>query len=127
MALKVVNLATGYQLIDQLRRHFWDRWSHEYISGLQERTKCRLKKEELKPGDMVVFKEENLPPLKWRLARVHQLYPGSDGVCRVADFITYRGIERRGLNRVCPLPVDDGLESLERTTFQGGQIGNAHH
>ncbi|CAH0721339.1 unnamed protein product, partial [Brenthis ino] len=76
---------------------------------------------------MVVFKEENLPLLKWRLARVHQLYPGSDGVCRVADFITYRGIERRGLNRVCPLPVDDGLESLERTTFQGGQIGNAHH
>lgn len=114
------NIRTRYQLIDQIRRHFWNRWSHEYLSELQERKKCRLKKEELKPGDMVVFKEENLPPLKWRLARVHQLYPGSDGVCRVADFITYRGIERRGLNRVCPLPVNDDLESLERATFQGG-------
>lgn len=61
---------------------------------------------------MVIFKEENLPPMKWKLARVRRLYAENDGICKVADFRTTKGIERRGLNKVCPLP-DDEDELLE--------------
>ncbi|CAG9136732.1 unnamed protein product [Plutella xylostella] len=127
-----MKIRTRYQLIEQYRQSFWSRWSKEYLAETQQRTKCRLKHENLKPGDMVVFKELNLPPMKWKLARVQHMYPGSDGVCRVADFITYRGVERRALNKVCPLPVtaddeDDAetLKEISTSSFQGGQNVNA--
>ncbi|KAG7307103.1 hypothetical protein JYU34_007243 [Plutella xylostella] len=127
-----MKIRTRYQLIEQYRQSFWSRWSKEYLAETQQRNKCRLKHENLKPGDMVVFKELNLPPMKWKLARVQHMYPGSDGVCRVADFITYRGVERRALNKVCPLPVtaddEDDAETLKEIStsfFQGGQNVNA--
>lgn len=84
-----MKIRTRYQLVEQLRRHFWERWRKEYLAELQQRTKWRTLQTNLKEGDLVVFKEPNLPPLKWRLGRVQRLYPGDDGVVRVADFNTY--------------------------------------
>ncbi|XP_061724898.1 uncharacterized protein LOC133530859 [Cydia pomonella] len=111
-----------YQRIEQLRQHFWQRWRNEYLAELQQRTKWRQRQKELKVGDLVVFKEENTPPLKWRLGRALHLYSGADGVCRVADFTTQKGVVRRALNRVCPLACTNDLES---SSFQGGQGVNA--
>lgn len=63
--------ATGrlsrYQHLEQLRQHFWRRWSKEYISELQLRTKWRSNLNPLQEGVLVILKEDNLPPLKWRL------------------------------------------------------------
>ncbi|XP_067217199.1 uncharacterized protein [Linepithema humile] len=58
-----------WQLIQNLQQHFWNRWSKEYISELQQRTKWRKSSQQIKEGMMVLIKEENLPPFKWRLAR----------------------------------------------------------
>lgn len=109
-----------YQRIEQLRQHFWQRWRVEYLAELQQRTKWRLRQRDLKTGDLVVFKEENVAPLYWRLGRVHQLYPGKDGITRVADFLTARGTIRRAVNRVCPLLTSEDLESQGSSQdFQG--------
>lgn len=95
-----------FQRVEQLRQHFWSRWSKEYVSELQQRTKWRSCKDTLKLGTLVVIKEENLPPLKWRLGRVVAIHPGSDGIVRVADIKTSAGVLRRAFNRICPLPVE---------------------
>ncbi|XP_049886269.1 uncharacterized protein LOC126380933 isoform X1 [Pectinophora gossypiella] len=111
-------LTSRYQLIEALREHFWIRWHNEYLSELQKRTKWRSPYTSLKEGSMVVFKENNVPPMKWRLGRLHRHYPGKDGVARVADFVTYRGIERRALNKVCPLMLEeDMLEKASTSTI----------
>ncbi|KAF9412367.1 hypothetical protein HW555_009112, partial [Spodoptera exigua] len=47
----------------------------------------------------------------WKMGRVQQVYPGSDGVVRVADFKTYRGTERRAVNKVCPLLTNQEEEA----------------
>ncbi|XP_053623554.1 uncharacterized protein LOC128682758 [Plodia interpunctella] len=114
-----------YKLIETCRQQFWNRWSKEYLAEMQQRNKNKIRNRELKVGDMVVFKEP-LPPLKWRMGRVCRLYPGTDKVCRVADFITQRGIERRALNRVCLLPTD-GWDCLKEasSSFKGGQDAKA--
>ncbi|XP_049866291.1 uncharacterized protein LOC126366990 [Pectinophora gossypiella] len=39
-------------------------------------------------GSVVVLIDNTLPPLQWRLARVQQLHPGSDGVTRVVTVRT---------------------------------------
>lgn len=94
-----------FKRIEQLRQSFWKRWSTEYISELQRRTKWQSDQGDLKEGTLVLIKEDNLPPLKWRLGRVTKsLYPGSDKITRVADIRTATGIVRRAFSKICPLP-----------------------
>ncbi|CAK1600414.1 unnamed protein product [Parnassius mnemosyne] len=93
-----------YQRIQQLRQHFWRRWSKEYLSELQQRSKWRSNADTLGTGDLVVLKEDNLPPLKWRLGRITAFHPGADGINRVADIRTATGIVRRPFCKICPLP-----------------------
>ncbi|XP_060804621.1 uncharacterized protein LOC132902670 [Amyelois transitella] len=57
---------TRFQRIEQLRQHFWARWSKEYIAELQQSTKWRTDQDNLKLDTLVVVKNDNLPPLKWR-------------------------------------------------------------
>nr|XP_013190109.1 unnamed protein product [Amyelois transitella] len=95
-----------FQRIEQLRQHFWARWSKEFVSELQHRTKWQKGNDTLKLGALVVVKEDHLPPLKWRLGRVIAVHPGSDRIVRVADITTSVGVIRRAFNRICPLPVD---------------------
>ncbi|XP_026745831.1 uncharacterized protein LOC113507176 [Trichoplusia ni] len=91
--------------IEQLRQHFWTRWSKEFIAELQQRVKWHSSKDSLKLDTLVVIKEENLPPLKWRLGRIVAIHPGTDGIARVADVKTSNGIIRRAFSKICPLPV----------------------
>lgn len=98
-----------YRMIEGLRLQFWARWRNEYLSELQQRYKGRTHNKNIQVGDLVVFKEDGLPPLKWRIGKAERLYPGSDNVCRVADFLTFRGIERRAINKVCLLPIEDNV------------------
>lgn len=116
------NCPNRYQKIEQMRQHFWTRFHDEYLSELQQRTKWREKRNELKEGDLVVIKDDNVPPMRWRLGRVHQLYKGRDGITRVADFKTAKGMVKRAVNRVCLLPVRDTEVdgSLASQGFQGG-------
>jgi hypothetical protein len=44
-----------YQRIEQLRQHFWTRWSKEYVSELQVRTKWRTHYEALKLDALVLI------------------------------------------------------------------------
>lgn len=93
-----------YKRIEHMRQTFWRRWSKEFISELQGRSKWRTRGQNLQVDDLVLLKEENSPPLHWRLGRVKQLFPGADGVTRVVDITTARGVVRRAINRICLLP-----------------------
>ncbi|XP_026743914.1 uncharacterized protein LOC113505437 isoform X3 [Trichoplusia ni] len=73
---------------------------------LQIRNKWRTDKGQPHPGDMVVIKDDRLPPNRWLLGRVTTVYPGTDGVNRVADVATTSGTLRRAWNRLCPLPMN---------------------
>ncbi|XP_063372656.1 uncharacterized protein LOC134660793 [Cydia amplana] len=99
-----------YARIEKIRQHFWNRWQREYISELQERTKWRTNTAKLNLGDLVLLHEDHVPPLCWRLGRVTRLFPGADGVARVADVTTTKGCVRRPLVRLCPLPSPEDLK-----------------
>ncbi|XP_045450304.1 uncharacterized protein LOC123659081 [Melitaea cinxia] len=107
---ETISDATGltmnrYRRIEQLRQQFWRRWSREYIGELQQRTKWKTHHDDLTIDHLVLIKDENLPPLKWRLGRITRIYPGTDGVTRVADIRTATGTTRRAFSKICPLPL----------------------
>ncbi|XP_061706638.1 uncharacterized protein LOC133517360 [Cydia pomonella] len=99
---------TRYQRVEQLRQHFWSRWSREYVTELQARSKWRFQSDDLKENTLVVIKEDNAPPLKWSLGRIVKTYPGKDGVSRVADVrMPSGGTVRRAFSKLCPLLQPD--------------------
>ncbi|KAL0832416.1 hypothetical protein ABMA28_000653 [Loxostege sticticalis] len=99
-----INRLTRYERIEALRQHFWKRWHAEYLRQLQQRNKWMTNNTQLNTDKLVLLKDENLPPLKWKLGRITKLYPGQDGIARVADVRTIDGIVRRAACKICPLP-----------------------
>lgn len=98
---------TRYQHLTQMFQHFWTRWSREYLVNLQQRTKWQFSSSTLfQPGTMVLVIDENLPPLKWQLGRVTEVFVGDDQVIRVASVKTARGIVKRATAKLCPLPFE---------------------
>lgn len=101
------NRLSRWQYIEQLRQHFWARWSKEYLGQLQGRSRWRTSSDKaIQPGALVVLKEDNLPPLMWRLARITELHPGADGVVRVVTVKTSSGFTKRAVRNICLLPVE---------------------
>jgi len=95
-----------WQAIQQRQQAFWKRWSSEFISRLQQRPKWIKEQPQLEVNSIVIIKDENLPPSKWRLGRVIALHPGKDGNVRVATIKTLTGEIKRPITKLCVLPID---------------------
>jgi hypothetical protein len=54
---------------------------------------------------LVLLREDNLPPLSWRLAIIIETFPGPDGHVRVATVKTSSGQFRRPIHKLVALPV----------------------
>lgn len=97
-----------WQVLQQAVQHFWKRWSVDYLHQLQQRSKWFRNDTHtpLREGSVVVLADNTLPPLKWRLARVHQLHPGADGITRVVTVRIGNTLAKRPVVKVCPLPFE---------------------
>ena len=61
---------------------FWARWKVEYLNTLQVRNKWNKPRRNLKPGGVVIVKDEDTPRNIWPLARIEETYPSNDGLVR---------------------------------------------
>lgn len=98
------NRLSLFQRISQMQQRFWNRWSVDYLNLLQNRPKWLRQQPNVKTDDLVLLKEDNVPPLKWSLARVAEAIPGRDGKVRVVKLKTSLGEFTRPITKVCPLP-----------------------
>ena len=98
------NRLQRYDVIEKVRQGFWKRWASEYVSELQKRTKWKNNQDSLTLNQLVLIKDDNLPPLRWNLGRIVRIHPGADGISRVADLLTASGVTRRAFSKICPLP-----------------------
>ena len=104
------NRLSRWQRVEKLRELFWHRGQREYLTELQKRHKwCKSPSQPLDVGTMVVLRDDNVPPLQWKLGRLIDLHPGSDGVTRVVTVKTATGSTRRGVNRLCVLPIETNV------------------
>ena len=99
------NCLSVYQNLQRMRQHFWNRWSREYLNGLQMRHRRSTGVTSPFVGQLVLIVDESTPPLVWPLARITELHPGSDGVCRIVSLRTVRGNTKRAVTKICPLPA----------------------
>jgi hypothetical protein len=106
-----VNRLSRWQYVQHLRNEFWKRWSGEYLMELQTRSKWRTKKQNVTPGMVVLIKEDNLPPQCWKLGKIETTFPGKDDMVRVVELRTAKGILKRPISKLAPLPILDNLPS----------------
>jgi hypothetical protein len=95
---------TRWQLIQQMSQHFWQRWSKEYLTTLQQRT-AKKDRSHIAVGQLVLIREDSLPPLQWLLGRVTEVKPGQDGLVRVVVLRTKGGTIERPVVKTCVLPI----------------------
>ena len=108
-----LNRLSRWQFVERLRAHYWTRWSREYLTSLQRRSKW--KQEGDNPnlvGSMVVLMEDGLPPLSWHIGRIQDIHPGDDGQVRVVSVKTSRGIVKRSLQKICLIPIEETPQKM---------------
>ncbi|XP_033247831.1 uncharacterized protein LOC117188305 [Drosophila miranda] len=95
-----------WRLVSSVRQAFWQRWSREYVLGLQIRGKWHQQQPNLEEGDLVIVAEDNLPPQEWLVGRVIATHAGEDGMVRVVEIRTSTGaVFRRPIHKLAPLPM----------------------
>ena len=103
-----ISLLRRWHLCQQMVRHFWQRWSSEYLSTLNKYTKWCHPTRNVSVGDLVILREDNIIPGKWPMARVVQVYPGKDGLVRVVTVKTAQGTYKRPITKIAVLlPIEN--------------------
>ena len=99
-----------FKVISRLCDHLWNRWKREYLSALRESHRNKTR-DVVWPtlGEVVLIHDEG-PRAKWRLGRIVRLYPGGDGVVRVAQVKTDAGQFNRPVVKLYPLEAGPTIE-----------------
>lgn len=87
-----------------------ERWSREYLSQLQEKSKWKSEKgPKVKVSSIVLLNNNNPTSLRWLMRRVFQVMSGKHGMIRVAEVYTAGGMASRAVRKLSPLPLEDRL------------------
>ncbi|XP_011858578.1 PREDICTED: uncharacterized protein LOC105556116 [Vollenhovia emeryi] len=101
------NRLDRWELIQRSLQDFWKRWAAEYVANLQSRVKWKTEQNNLKVNDLVLLRDDNIQPLKWRMGRVIETHTGKDGLVRIVTVRTSSGTTKRAVSKLCKLPVND--------------------
>lgn len=102
-----MNRLNRWRRVTQAFQQIWSRWQKEYLAQLQQRNRWEKEKgPRVKIGTVVLMKEDNIPPLQWKLGKVVQLHTGPDNVVRVVTLLSAKGQFTRAVRMVCPLPFE---------------------
>ena len=102
----VDNCSPPKQQIQIIMLHFGNRWTKEYVTTLQERSKWRRETSNLKVGDLDSITDDKSAPLQWPIGRMHFVYSGADSAVRVVKVKTPTGIHNRPVQKLIKLPFD---------------------
>ncbi|XP_054708165.1 uncharacterized protein LOC129217975 [Uloborus diversus] len=101
-----ISIGERYKLTSQISQSFYKAWSKDYLTQLQARNKWKTPCVDLCCNDIVLIKDENLPPLKWRMARVTETIDSSDSRVRAVTLKTSTGELRRPIHKLVKLPIE---------------------
>lgn len=132
----ILNSLGRYQFLQRLVQEFWKNWSSEYLTQFQIRKKWKTPHENIQIGQIVLVKEDNLPPASWLYGRVVKTYAGNDSLVRSVDIQTRFGETRlkdhqpqktnivsRPIHKLCLLPTEDNERLSAGNALTPGENG----
>ena len=103
-----ISILSRWHLCQALVRHLWQRWSADYLDTFKCASKWHNPLRNLHV--IVIFREDNVIPAKWPLARVVTAHTGNDGLVHVVSVKTSTGMYRRPVTKVVLLPTEPSSE-----------------
>lgn len=100
------NRLTFWQRSTKMTQQIWKKWSESYLNTLQQRSKWYVKKDNVKVGDLVIIKEDNVAVCNWPLGRITEVFSGLDNKIRVVTVKPQRGLYKRSISKICLLPLE---------------------
>lgn len=88
---------------------FWAQWQNEYLMSLLPRKKW-LKETNFQLNQLVLIKDENLPPSYWLMGRIIGLHKNKDGLVRSVKIKTAKNTLTRAVQKLCVLPIEPMIE-----------------
>jgi len=111
-----VNLNKRMRYCQSLRNELRKRFRSEYLGQLARRV-TKGRNVPVKIGDIVLVGQDNRKRLDWPLAQIIKVFPGKDGIVRVAKVKTATGELVRPIQRLYPI--------LEMSDTSGSNIDNS--
>lgn len=100
-------LRKRWRQVQFLANEFWDRWKKEYLLSLQQRQIWQKNRRDTKVNDIVILREESSPRNHWKIARVVEVYPSSDGrVRKVKLQLSDSSLDSQGKRTTKPTYLD---------------------
>ena len=100
------SLRQRWRRLQQLNTEFWRRWMRGYLPTLQARHKWTEVRRNLQEGEVVLLLDPHAPRGTWPMARVEKTYPGPDGLVRVVDVKTSKGLYKRPVTKIIRLEME---------------------
>ena len=101
------DLNERFVYLNEIIHKFKTVWKKEYLGSLLDRAQTRKLNNPngyLKIGDVYLI-HDDCPRSMWKLGKVVELFPGSDGLIRVVKLKTQNGMTTRSINKIYPLEV----------------------
>nr|XP_033494102.1 uncharacterized protein LOC117264333 [Epinephelus lanceolatus] len=104
--------------VQYLAEQFWSRWKREYLSQIATRQCWHTPRRNLKVGDIVMERADDLPRNEWRLAKVVETVTDTDGLIRkvkirLGDQKTGKEGQRSGKPSIVERPIQKLIVLLE--------------
>lgn len=109
-----------WRYLQQVRAKVKERFRQEYLGMLINRGQRKPKK--LHVGDVVIIHCENAKRISWPLGLVVKIFPGPDGITRVARLKTSKGEITRPVQRLHPLELTNYAVEKEGQTKSGRSV-----
>ena len=81
------NLKKRWRRVQELVRHFWTRWIKEWLPTLNSTRKWKTPSNNMKIGDVVLVMSTDQKRGQWKLGRIVDTFPGTDGYVRVVKLL----------------------------------------
>ncbi|KAL4008860.1 hypothetical protein ACER0C_002712 [Sarotherodon galilaeus] len=109
-------LRKRWRQVQFLANEFWTRWRREYLLNLQQRQIWHGDKRNTKVNDIVILQEDSAPRNRWRLARVTEVYPSSDGrVRKVKLLVSDSTLDKQGKRTSKPVYLERPVQNYSST------------
>ncbi|KAK0144674.1 hypothetical protein N1851_017016 [Merluccius polli] len=106
-------LQKRWRKVQYLANEFWIRWRKEYLLSLQQREKWQKNRRNLMVNDIVLLQDDEAPRSEWKLARVYEVFPSSDGrVRKVKLLVSNTTHDTKGKPKVKTVLLDRPIQKV---------------
>ena len=102
-----------WRAVQHLANLFWRRWKSEYLAHVQIRQKWVMGQSNVKVGDIVVIKDENIYRNQWARGKVVECYKSKDGHVRSVKILLGNRKEAKLSDRYSHRPVSKLVKLIE--------------